>query len=406
MVNEEIVGTDIDVNWKIDSEGDLVLTNGRENISQAIYLRLTAYFNSMWWCYRNYGSKLKDWLGKIQNEYTRTRVVQEITETVLKDPRIDKATTEIVDWGASYIGVKIDVVVGNRSYQEYFIFGDLPRVNEDIQHSDYKDTFIETKSTGYYAKRGELLRVHCHVLTMKDDGGVERVPIGKVSLKIGSYFVDIEGNPQEISLSGSEEPGSNTFEFIVPYFIQDGDHDLTFHYHGIRGYNPSSTTTVLHVVDRIPTSTHFIYPKPGIYYYYANDVDDFTDSKVLVTDYNSTPVEHGQVRYYLDEGELSGKYVVIDFPLIFLDDKLLNERVILKIKSEILDCSGKFIFKLNRMFHVHDILTVYCADGHVVDYLEVNYYEDVYLLTSVELIFKHNPEYWHSNSDITLTVME
>ena len=403
MVNEEIVGTDVDINWRLDSENDLVLTSGSDNLSQGIYLRLTAYFNSMWWCYNNYGSLVKDWFGKNQSEYTRTTLVNEISARVLQDPRIDKATVEILDWGSSYIGVKINALVGNRSYQDYFIFGDLPRKNEDVRHSDYKDTFIETRTKGYWAIRGEVLRVHCHVLCV-DDG--ERVPIGKVSLKIGGYFVDIEGNPQDIALSGSKEPGSNTFEFRVPYFINEGDHDLTFHYHGINGYNPSSVTTVLHVVQRIPTTTNFLYPKKGIYYYYANDVDDFTDSKVHVVDYNDSDVDHGQVRYYLDEGDLTGKFIVIDFPLIFLDDKLLNETVLMKIKSTILDCSGKFIFRLNRMFHLHDILTVYCNDGKVVDYLEVNYIEGIYTLTSVELVFKNNPEYWHSNSDITLTVME
>ena len=401
MVNEEIVGTDVDVNWRLDSENDLVLTNGSDNLTQGIYLRLTAYLDSMWWCYANYGSKVKDWLGKNQNEYTRTTLLQEITERVLQDPRIKRADVELKDWGSSYIGFKIDALVGNRSYQEYFIFSDLPRKNEDIRHSDYLDTYIETRSKGYYALRGELLRVHCHVLTY--DG--ERVPIGKVSLKIGGYFVDIEGNPQEIALSGSDEPGSNTFEFRVPYFINEGDHELIFHYHGINGYNPSTTTTTLHVVRKMPTSTHFIYPRKQFKYYYANDVDDFTDSKVYVLDYNDEPVDHGEVRYYLDEGELTGKYIVIDFPLIFLDDKLLNEKVIIKIKQEILDCSGKFVFELNRMFHRHDILTVYCAGGEVVDYLEVNYVDGIYLLTTTELIFD-NPDYWHSNCDITLTVIE
>ena len=184
-----------------------------------------------------------------------------------------------------------------------------------------------------------------------------------------------------------------------------GDHELIFHYHGIRGYNPSTVKTVLHIVDRIPTSTHFLYPKKNYKYYYANDVDDFTDSKVLVLDGNDGEVDHGEVRYYLDESDTSGRYILIDFPIIFLDDVMLNETILLKIKNEILDCSNKFIFSLTRMFHKHDIITVKCADGNIVDYLEVNYVSGIYTLTSVEIIFDEKT-FWRSNCDIVLQVME
>ena len=75
MVNEEIVGTDIDRQWILNAnkenyegveerEGDISLVKGSENLSQAIYLRLTAYFDSLKWAYVDYGSYTKDWLGK------------------------------------------------------------------------------------------------------------------------------------------------------------------------------------------------------------------------------------------------------------------------------------------------------------------------------------------------------
>lgn len=411
MVNEEIVGTDVDVEWILDKEGDLSLTNGRSNLAQGIYLRLTAYFNSMSWCYVDYGSFLKDWFGKIQTDYTRNTLLREILDKVLADPRIHDAEVELVDWAANYIGFKITAYVENTSFQEYFIFSDLPRKNEDIRHSDYKDTYIDTKIGGYYGVPGQILRVHCHVM----DTDNKRVPIGKVTMTVGNHYVDVVGsdNPQEISYNGTDEPGSVSFEFIVPRFFEEGEHTLTFHYHGIRGYNPSSTTTTLRVVKRMPTSTHYIYPIPQNEFYYANDVDDFTEGKVYVLNYNDEFVDHGEVRYYLDENDTSGEYIFIEYPLIFLDDVLLNKTVFIKCKNNLLDYSKKFLFKLNRMFHTKDIITLKKtnpnSDDEIIDYLEVNYVKGVYLLTTVELIFTDEGDmdiYYHPNCDIELEVME
>ena len=403
MVNEEIVGTDVDVNWILDAEGDLLTIKGGDNLAQGIYLRLTAYFDSMWWCYTDYGSYVKDWFGKTNNEYTRSTLLREVLNKVLLDPRIHDAEVQIVDWKKEYIGLKIIAYVENKSYENYFIFGDIPRKNEFVRHTDYKNTHIDTKPEGYYSVPGQIIKVHCHVL----DDDNKRVPIGQVSLYIGGYLVQECDNPIEISQSGTEEPGSNTFEFRLPNFIRLGEHDLRFKYHGIYGYNPSTTTTTLHVVDKMPTSVHFIYPRKQYPYYYANDVDDFTDSKVYVTDYNDGLVDHGEVRYYLDEGDLFGKFMVIDFPIIFMNDEMIPDEVFMKIRNEIMDCSKKFIFKLSRMFHTKDIITVKCADGKVVDYLEVNYNPigDVYFLTSVDLIFGEDDPH-RNNCDIILEVIE
>lgn len=408
MVNEEIVGTDVDMNWELDAEGDLSTVSASDNISQAIYLRLTAYFDSLWWCYRKYGSYAKDWLGKNQTVYTRSTLIHEVLDRTLADPRVQEAEVELIDWTSYYVGIRIKVWVENKSYEDYYIFGDLPRKNEEVYHSDYMNTHIETNKE-YYAKPGQILKVHCHVLDQFD----KRVPIGEVSLRIGKYQIDGIQNPQEIAQSGAEgitsdiyEPGCNTFEFRVPLFISFGDHDLILHYKGIRGYNSSTTKATLHIVDKIPTSTHFIYPRKNYHYYYANDVDDLTDPKVYVLDYNKGKVDHGEVRYYLDEGDLTGKYMVIDYPLIFLDGVILRKEVYIKTKEAILDCSNNFIFELNRMFHTHDRITLKCKDGKVIDYLEVNYQHGIYFLTSAELVFDGNTEYENSNCDIILQVIE
>ena len=406
MVNEEIVGTDVDVNWELTAEGDLSTVSAGDNMAQAIFLRLSSYLNSLWWCYLDYGSKAKDWLGKNQNSYNRSTLINEVYKTVLKDPRVNSAFIEVVDWNSTYIGIRVNVMVLNRNYEEYFIFGNIPRKNEHVYHSDYKNTHIDLMSE-YYVRPGQILRVHCHVLDDED----KRVPIGEVELRIGKYQIKTMKNPQEIAQSGAQgrtentfEPGSNTFEFRVPKFIAYGEHDLIAYYKGIRGYNSSTAKAKLHVVDRIPTSIHYIYPRKNYKYYYANDVDEFTTPKTFIVDYNKSLVDHGEVRYYLDEGELKDGYSVIDYPMIFLDGVLLHEEVYIKTKEAILDCSNNFVFELNRMFHTKDRITLQCADGKVVDYLEVNYRYGIYFLTSVDLIFK-SPHYTE-NSNIILQVIE
>lgn len=75
MIDEKIVGTDIDVNWTLNPEGDISLVHGSDNLAQALYLRLTCYLNNLDYFYSNYGSTLKDWFGKNQNPYTRKTLV-------------------------------------------------------------------------------------------------------------------------------------------------------------------------------------------------------------------------------------------------------------------------------------------------------------------------------------------
>lgn len=408
MVNEEIVGTDVDVNWILDTEGDLLTTSGSDNMAQQIYLRLTCYFNSMSWCYDSFGSYLKDYFGKNNTEDTRSSLLREVLDTVMQDPRVEDAEVELKDWEvgdsltkSSWIGLKIKVWVENKSYEDYYIFGNLPRKNDMVKHSDYMNTHIDTNPKGYYAVRGGIVRVHCHVLDEKN----RRVPVGEVGLSIGGYFVNIDDNPQEISQSGSREPGSNTFEFRLPYFIEEGEHKLIFRYKGIKGYNPSITTTRLYVVDRIPTHIHYLYPNQNRQYYLANDVDDFTDPKTYIIDYNDARVTHGEVRYYIDDGGIFGNYTVIDSPIIYMDDVLQQIYVIIRARMDVLDFSSKMIFNLTRMFHTHDIITLKGADGTEIDYLEVNKKYGVYFLTSADLIFKEE-KLRKANCDVALEVIE
>lgn len=403
-MNEEIVGTDVGYNWFLDAESDLSLVSGSDNLTQAIYLRLTSYLNNLNWCYENYGSTTKDWIGRTQNPYTRETLLSEITKRIIQDPRISEVTVEIVDWDVSYIGIKINAKVDqNKTYEEYFIFSNMVRKNDDVYNPMYKNTYIDTRKQGYYAKQGELLTVHAHVF---DEDG-KRVPVGEVRLSIGGYIIG-DNNPQEISQSGSEEPASVTFTFRIPYFINLGEHELIFRYKGIYGYNSCVGTTKIHIVDKLPTRTSFIYPISDRKYFFANDHDFFTDSSTYTEDFNKVPARLGAVEFYIDEGELNGSQIYVDDPTIYLDDILLEEQVILYCSEHLEEYSLKFIFDLSpRLFKMFDVIELRGPNQEHLDELVCVYENGVHYLITTQVTERTKIKYKYGyNCNIKLDVLE
>ena len=387
MINEEIVGTDINYNWVLNKDGDLQVVKGGDNLSQAIYLRLTALLNSMDWAYTDYGSEVKEWLGKNQNIYTRNTLVAEISKRISYDQRVYNAEVEIVDWTGTTIGIKITAhLKDGTTFQEYYIFSDLPRKDDNINSPLWHNTWIDTKEEGYFAKVGEYVTVQCYVRykekTEKDEVRNNIVPIGNVSLYIGSYHVDIENNPQEIAPSGSAIPGLCTFTFRVPPFIKKGTHELRFKYEGIRGYNNCEGYTNLYVVDKLPTNMYFKYPIPTMPWYYANPVDTFSEPIVHVIDANDYDVMHGEVKYYLSDFYEEDTLVYIQFPILFHNTTLLERTVYIYCDVNVLNFTSKYIFRFNYMFRPHDIIELVSADGRHIDYLECLYENKIFYLVS------------------------
>lgn len=296
------------------------------------------------------------------------------------------------------IGVHIEALIDqDETFEEYFIFSNQQRKDDKVNDPAYLDTYIDTKEE-YYSKPGEILTVHCHVMDINHN----RVPVGQVECLIGGYHVNIEDNPQHIADSWDEESGSNTFTFRIPLFIEYGDHDLVFRYKGIYGYNSCSTTTTLHVVDRIPTNIHFIYPRPEYEYYYANNEDHFTDAITYIRDANGVDVEHGEVDYYLDTGSVRDFYL-LDFPLIYERGVLIEEPYYVFINDNLIRYSAKYMFNIRRMFHANDIIECVSQEGDHIDTLIVAYCYHAYYLVSTEYIFGEEKE---PNTHVKLEVIE
>lgn len=372
QTSEYDIGNDIDRNWILDEEGDLKLVGGSDNLTQAIYNRLTCYLDDLEWCYTGYGSTMKSWLGRNNTSYNRKTLEKEIKKRVSLDPRVSDVTAEIVDYSSNFIGVCINAVVveDNSLFEEYFIFSNTARNTESNYSNSYHDTYITSRRYGYFAKPGELLSVHCHVLDKTND---LRVPIGMVSCFIGGYHVDT----LMIEQSGADEPASVTFTLRVPLYLSIGEHELIFKYNGILGFNPSEQSFAFYVVDKYPTVTSFLDDSV----YTAGIEEDAVTINNHVIDYNGLNVEYGEIEYSVESVDDASMFR-IGHPVIYYNGAILSDTVTITTTREISKLTKHYVFELNRMFNVGEIIILETSTGALIDKLLVRRGTDKYILTS------------------------
>ena len=100
MVDNDIleIGTDINNTWSFNSEGDLDIVSGNENIVQTIQNRLNTDYDSLVF-YDGYGSFLSKFYSWKRNPETLQYMEKEIKNTLLNDPRFIDITVEL-EYGA------------------------------------------------------------------------------------------------------------------------------------------------------------------------------------------------------------------------------------------------------------------------------------------------------------------
>ena len=307
------LGVDVDRQWICDGSGDLLLAKFEDNVTQAIFNRLSCTMDALDWIYRDYGSYVKDWIGKPNTASARESLLKEIEKRVKLDPRLDDCIVELLYYTTRGVGFKITGFLNetHEDFEEYFLFGvnDLYSSKNMQNNPDYEDTYIQTRQKGYVAKPGSTLVLHVHVNKKSDD---DFVPIGAVSISVERRGMQIK----EVQQSWGKEPGTVVLSVEIPTFFHYGIHDLTFTYHGAKGYNPCTKTVKLLVLPKLPTETHIhgtrstlkerneaynthnTYENTNEYdELYLGVVDDCTpgmDSKqeivVHVNDYNGIPV--------------------------------------------------------------------------------------------------------------------
>lgn len=405
------LGTDIDRNWIINSEGRLQTISGKENLVQAIENRLTCYFDNLDWAYKNYGSYMKDWLGKVDDPYTRSTLIKEITTRVSQDPRIKNVTVTIIDWTPYMLGIRIDGTITQNStpFQEYFIFGDKQhKVTIDTYNDTFRTTHIITRGRGYYSTPGNTLKVHAHILDEND----RRVPIGQVSLWMGEQYIetreieqsgdhkertskhgiwtnDLTDNDEtkihEIKWDyGQNEPGSVTFNLTIPQYFEYGNHYLKIKYHGINGYNPCTYTCRLIILEKLPTTTQLT--EESLKYY----VDDYALTHpgvdALVDDINLEPVNMGYANASIEPDH--PHIIQLTNPIIYLGANLYNEDITIITKPLLSKLTRRYIFTLSRRIYPEECVKLVDANTKTIDYLRAYYDGEKYYLVTTEIDYE------------------
>ena len=247
------LGVDIDQAWIMDGEGDLVLARYEDNVTQAVFNRLTCTMGALDWVYNNYGSYVKTFIGKPNTASRRDQLKRECQTRLNKDPRLIDAEVEIIAVQPRAIGMKVTgTLTGtHENFEEYLLFGedDLYENIRNYRHAGFHDTYIRTRVRGYTAQPGGRVVIHAHVMDKKTE---DFVPIGKVNVRIGTWGI---GQAVEVQQSWGREPGSVTIAFNVPLFFSYGLHYMTVKYDGAPGYNSCTKKVPLHIVPFMPTKT-------------------------------------------------------------------------------------------------------------------------------------------------------
>ncbi|MCD8210589.1 MAG: hypothetical protein LUC37_03465, partial [Prevotella sp.] len=234
-------------------------------------------------------------------------------------------------------------------------------------HPTFHETYITSRRYGYFAKPGELLTVHCHVIDKRTE---LRVPVGMVSCYIGGYHVDT----LMIEQSGENEPASVTFTFRVPYFISLGEHDLIFEYHGIHGFNPCKQSFAFYVVDKLPTYTTF----EDESVYTAGVGEDPLTIHNKVRDYNGVGAEFGEIEYTISD--IDDSVLRIDNPIIYYNSEILDPTIPITTIKSVSEETDRYVFELSRMVHSGEIIKLVSRLDVVLDKLLVRYVNGQYRL--------------------------
>lgn len=291
MFNKALMGVDVNRQWQ-QWDGDLVLIDGTDNVEQALFNRLTCRYNDMAYFYLNYGSRIREWMGRPNYQQNLDGLAGEVQLRVLEDPRVSDCEVSCTKYDSYNIIIQIYVIVNeNHTFTSNFILNTSSNVLNYVGTSKtyiklalYRWSCTKKKNTPQVRPNGTL-RILCKVLTPQDEG----VPIGTVDFYLNNHFIK----------SVEVKKGYANCEYTMPYDSIKGTYILTAHYRGLGAFSSSKEQTELKVVDRLDTETHFLYK------YLYGVAGRKVNFPVSVNDINGDKVTSGTVCYSL---KLGGKW--------------------------------------------------------------------------------------------------
>lgn len=318
MVFKRDLGVDVDRRWQ-QYDGNLVLTDGVDNVRQAIYNRLTCYLDDMAYFYSSYGSRMKDYMGKINSPNTREHLASEIRLRLDEEPRITDVNVEVTPLQSDVLMINIDCVIGDTPFVGNFV---LNAVSNTLDMVDGETTYIKLE-VGKKAvpckpivevrnvRIGDSVKVFCEVVTALGEG----VPIGWVDFYINKWlYKSIEVNR-----------GFADWTLEVPE-LPIGTYTLTAHYRGLGTFGSSATLLEFKVVNKYDTETKFT---KQLMYAIAGEYSTFPTT---ITDVNGGKVTDGDVVYSLQLGngfQLDTTLNIIDMFKQYLNPKAVFHKATL-----------------------------------------------------------------------------
>lgn len=288
MLDKALLGVDVNRQWQ-QWNGDLVLIDGTDNVAQALFNRLTCRYNDMAYFYLNYGSRIREWMGRANYQQNLDGLANEVQLRVLEDPRVSDCEVECTKYDSYNVIIKIHTIINeNQTFVSNFV---LNTNSNTLNYFNGSKTYIkltlyrwtcEKPKKRYQVRPNGTLRILCKVLTPQDEG----VPIGTVDYYLNNHFIK----------SVDIKKGYADCEYTMPYDSIKGTYILTAHYRGLGSFGSSKEQIELDVVDKLDTETKFKYK------YLYGIAGKPVNFPVSVKDINGDNVTSGTVCYSLKIG--------------------------------------------------------------------------------------------------------
>lgn len=296
MLDYSLLGVDVSRDW-IQYDGDLSLVSGADNVFQAIFNRLTCPYGDMAYFYLDYGSLIREWMGKPNSVGELDALADEVAFRVKQDPRVTDCVVECVQTPRYTFGVDINIevtIMDTDTFEGNFL---LDTTSNVLYAYDGSTTYMKLNLYRWDCPKKRLytrevrpngtLKIISRVMTPNDEG----IPIG---------YVDFYWNKKVI---GTVELNKGTAElnYDVPFNMGIGTHTIKARYRGLGPFASCENEIPVKVVKKLTTGTTFKYPvlygtmgRPVNFPIYVNDVNG---SKVL----------DGEINYSL---RIGGKWML------------------------------------------------------------------------------------------------
>lgn len=286
LKKNKMLGVDVNRKWQF-ADGDLILIDDINNLYQAIYNRITCTLDDMSYFYSNYGSRVREWLGKINTTPVLNDLELEVETRILDDPRVTDCDVTCVKLSPYVVAIHTETKTNTKRELIYnFVFDSISnqleyvggRVTGMTLHIGEWSCPFHTESQKYI-RRGELFTLHCRIATKGHP-----VPIGSVDFSYG----DVVFMHKEV------ERGVADIQYTFPKYISEGEYTIHAHYNGIGKFESSDAYIKVIVVDKYHTTTKL--RQNNIYTYVGQDRVNFpTTVKDILGGY----VNDGHVDYLL-----------------------------------------------------------------------------------------------------------